>query len=330
MSQEKRRNIFTRTLGWVFKGNYRVKIFFLILSFFLWSLIKLSKPGYIKDYSFPLEFVNLPQNQLLVNQPPNSLKVSLKGDGFILLKYRFTGFKPLSINLEKLPKRKPGRYYWLPAEHRQELTRQLADEVEIINLRPDSLIFEMSRLSEKKVPVKAQIDIDKDLGFKLYQAPAINPDSVLLSGPPELLNPITQVFTQTWEISEKSGESQMEKLKLKLPKGGQIKSNVTAAEVRVSLARITEEVLQTSIAIENVPDSLQVELFPKTVQIRYRVALRDYEKVKPEELSVFVNFQEAANNPERRYLTLQLEEKPEYIEAIFLDPKRVEFIATPK
>lgn len=316
--------------AWLVKGNNRVKFFFFLLSVFLWFLIKLSRPGYLNEFQFPLSFTNLPQNKLLVESPNNYANITLRGDGFILLKYALTSFKAIEVDLSRLGRKNNGDYYWLPPNHIKLFTSRLVDGVQIVSIEPDTLTFNLSALSEKKIPVKPIIKIDPQLGQKLYQSPIVKPDSITVAGPQNQIDQISFVETQEWTIMEQGAKSREKKLKLNWKKGTEIKSEIQEAVVKVDLASITEETQKVPITVENVPDSLRFEIFPKQVEIRYRVALRDYDKVKPEEFAVVVNFQELKKNPEKRFLTVNVDNYPPFIEELILDPKRVEFIVTVK
>jgi hypothetical protein len=330
MAEEKKQNIFSRGLSWVFQGNYRVKIFFLLLSCFLWLLIKLSKPGYVADFDMPLQFSNLPQNKLLVNNPATQAKLTLKGDGFTLLRYTLTSFKPASVNLSQLKATKTSHYYWLPRANASFFKAQLTDETEIVRFRPDSIIFELKPLSSKKVPVTAPIKISPNLGVELYKPALLNPDSILITGPAEALEAIDSLQTETWLLKNETAESLRKKLRLKIPKEDKIKSSHQEVTVSVVLSRITEGVAQVPISLLNVPDAMQIEIYPKKVQVRYRLALRDFEKIDEDDFTVAANLHQLSNNPNQRFLTLTARDLPPYIKSVALDPKRVEFIATSK
>lgn len=330
MQKKDSTNKFQDWWAWLVKGNNRVKFFFFVLSVFLWFLIKLSRPGYINEFQFPLSFTNLPQNKLLVQSPNNFASLTLRGDGFILLKYALTSFKDVEVDLSSLKRKSNGDYYWLPPNNNKLFSSQLADGVQVVSIDPDTLTFNLSPLAEKKIPIKAVIKIDAKLGQKLYQTPQLTPDSIVIAGPQNQIDKISFVETQVWTIKETGTKIREKKLALNWLEANEIRSKIQEVSVKVDLASITEETQKVPITVENVPDSLVLEIFPKQVQIRYRVALRDYDKVKPEEFAVVVNFQELKENPENRFLTVTVDNFPPFIEELILDPKRVEFIVTAK
>lgn len=56
-----------------------------LLSVFLWSLMRLSK-NLLREISMPVAVTNLPTHQVLMPSAPDATKLLVEGNGFILLR----------------------------------------------------------------------------------------------------------------------------------------------------------------------------------------------------------------------------------------------------
>lgn len=150
----------------------------------------------------------------------------------------------------------------------------------------------------------------------------------MVKGPSKTLDGLKYIETKAFTVPAQSGDSLNTTIALKLPELNKVSFSTNKVNAKIQLTRMTEETMEVPIEILNVPDSLSVELFPSTTNLTYRVALRDFHKVRPDDFAVTANFTLLQNNSESRFLNLTVEEFPEIIRQVDLDPKRVEYIIT--
>ena len=313
---------------WALRGSNRAKFIFLLISVFLWLLIKLSKPGYVKTLSFPVEYENLPADQILMNEPPQRIKLRMRANGFTLLKYSLGSFKTLEVDLEPYAERNEAGAFWLPDRNFLGVETQFNEEAQILDISPDTVEFVFSTLETKRVPVALNLQLSENSPMKIYGTPLVNPDSVELVGPPELLREIETVESYPYKIPLSTEDSLKLNLPLKKPAGEQIEMQVQQVKVLVNLSRITEDTLEVPVQIRNKPDSIGLEIFPKKINLTYRVALKDYHRVQTSNFFLTVDYREVAAREEARFMTVQVEDKPAFVQKTELNPKRVEFIIT--
>lgn len=314
---------------WSTLGSNRVKFFFLLLSVFLWFLINLSEEGYVSDLQFPVKYTGWSEDRILLNHPPEYIQVRLQANGFALLKYGWWSFKDLEVDLSGLNRDVQGRYYWLPNRNFRSLESQFKEETRILSISPDTVFFDLVPRQRKLLPVRAQVELPPQSILQVYGDLLIEPDSVWLSGPASSLEDLEFVTTKTWQLGvEEMRDSLARTLPLDLPDDADLSTESERVEVRVRLTRITEESLSVPIQVRQVPDSLQVEVLPAQVEVTYRLALRDLDKVQPENFKVYVDYRDFEANPSARYLSLQVAETPAVVKKVKLQPKRVEYIIT--
>ena len=84
-------------------------LFFVLVSFIFWALIKLSKT-YESNQKFTLKYVNLPSNKLLQNEPLKEMSLELEGTGFKLLTSQFSK-RNLIIDVKSIRNKSKSKSY---------------------------------------------------------------------------------------------------------------------------------------------------------------------------------------------------------------------------
>jgi hypothetical protein len=120
--------------------------FFLFLAFIFWYLNSLSKE--IKDdFKFSASFINVPKGRIISDDPPSKLILEIRGQGYSLLKYKFsTNRNKLLVDLSKvsfkrIPYAKPTRYFVISSGLISSFKRQLGNGFEIISIKPDTIFL---------------------------------------------------------------------------------------------------------------------------------------------------------------------------------------------
>ncbi len=128
--------------------------FFLFISFVLWYLNFLGKENET-GLKYPVKYVNLPEERIIVEERPVSLNFFLKGTGYSILKLKLSGIKtPVLIDISKVSyKRVPGsktlNYYIVTSGLTKSLSVQLRSRCEITSIKPDTLFFTLDKLVTK-------------------------------------------------------------------------------------------------------------------------------------------------------------------------------------
>ncbi len=330
MTTKEPENKWTQLKTFVTEGSNRVKFYFILISVFLWFLSKLSKDGYTAVVEFPVKYVNISADKSFGRIPNDKIKVSINSPGFTILKYKLRSFSSLKIDLSKVEKKlDPRNSYWLTNSDLSLIDNQLDPEVEVRSISPDTVYFDFNKLVKKKVAVRLKLKeaFSKDLG--IYGKPILKPDSVLVSGPESLISKIK--FLETEPIELKGDKPSLKKqLDLVLPNGKGLSFSVEEVDVSLEFSKMTEASMSIPIEIVGLPEKYKLKLFPENVKLTYKVAIRDYEKVRASDFRIYTDCSDIESNSDKRYLTLKSSNYPDFIESIHFDPKRVEFILSAK
>jgi len=311
----------------ILNRNVAVFSFFLLLSGFLWCLNALNK-DLTGRLVFPARYVNLPDNRALVNELPDKLTLTVSGTGYSILKGRLRANKPpLPVDLGRVNHkitRDDSRYefYILTYGLREDFTRNLRGEFEIMTIDPDTISFKMDRVVKKTVPVRAMVDVTTMKQYMVYGEVVCVPDSVEISGPRTMIDTIIEVRTRAEKVSEVMSTVN---LNLNIETIKKISVSHKKIEVTIPVEQFTEAVKEVPVILLNVPDSGIIRLFPDKVKVYCNVAMKDYNAFIASPLEAVTDLKGVdIRVAEKLYITLR--NTPSYATMVRHNPSEVEYI----
>jgi hypothetical protein len=266
----------------VLERDVLIFAFFLALSFIFWYLNGLDNE-IENTIRYPVRYVNPPSDRVLTGDLPPRLEMQVKGPGYSILKLRLSGSRaPVIVDMSRLEYREladsvhSNSLYILTNGLRETFRRQLRADFEIISITPDTLVFSFDRLVTHKVPVIADIEVNTDEDFFVRGAPEIIPDSVLITGPEPVIDTISHIRTKQKRFT---GINQSFSRNIQLESSRLFTVSERKVSVNVSVEQYTEARLELPVRILNLPDSIDIKLFPDIVSVRLQVAVSDYKAV---------------------------------------------------
>ena len=294
---------------------------FLAISTALWFLIKLSE-NYTTQTTFKLQFVEVPTDKW-ISSDDQSVKMSLMIDGFHTLRCKMIR-EPnrfVTIPLDEVPYRfESGNTYSFSSQYvAEKVAERLGINASDITMNDAKIYFSMDALKMKVVPVVLRSDIKTQRQYDLYGIPVLDPSSVTIYGPQEVVDSIKAVKT---ELLAKTNVSQSfsETLPLDLL-DGQIRSNIKEVKANVQVERFTEMDVEVPIHITS---NQRVRFFPETMSVKCLVAIRDYASITPESFTVTIDkHQMEAMQP---LLDVHLASWPPTVQILSTRPDKVEYL----
>lgn len=194
------RKIRLKILRLIKSKKLNVFLLFLSISIIVLLLSKLGKTQ-TKTFEFSLNINNLPKEYICVNKDSLKFNLTLKAQGYKLLKY-YLKLPEIEVDFNNQSKKNDSVYYWDRNNGFSNVNSQFKDGEEIVALRPDSLFFKYDINSVKKLPIVLQTSIGYSDGYDLSEDFNIKPDSVKVVGPKSLLSSIKQLYTDTLIIND--------------------------------------------------------------------------------------------------------------------------------
>jgi hypothetical protein len=294
---------------------------FLVISAAAWFLVKLSE-NYTTQTSFRLQLSEAPADRW-ISSDEQTVKMSLNVDGFHVLRYKMIREpkRVVTVALSDVPYRQEkGDTYSFSSQY---VAEKIADRLKIsasdITMNDGMIYFNMSPLKSKVVPVALRSDIKTQRQFGLYGIPTLDPASVTIYGPDEIIDTVRSIRTELFSRTN-VGESFNASVALDLM-DGKIHSNTTEVNATFEIDKFTEMDVEVPIKVS---DSLKVRFFPETMSVKCLVAMRDYASIVPESFTVSVDGQQLkAMQP---LLDVRLATWPPTVQILSTRPDKVEYL----
>lgn len=279
---------------------------------------------YISIVSYAVDYDELPQNKLLEEKPQETLDLLIKATGFKLLS---ANIAPKKINLKMHPLRKKGynNYYFLPKNQQLDIQKQLASGLKIEEVLQDTIYLKIGTLATKKLPVKNTINMQFEAGYNLSEKLQIEPNFIQVSGSQSALKSLKEIEIVSIPLENINADFTKE-VDLKLPKNSE---NIRFSNKKVKLIgkvdKFTEGTFDLPFTVENLPASVEINTFPKTVKVTYKVGLKNFNKVTANSFIIVCDFKQAQEN-KLNYLLPKIKSKPKLVSSVKIEPNKIEYL----
>lgn len=306
-------------------------LFFVALAAVMWLLRALSDE-YIAEIDYPVKYINLPPNRILSQPPLEKLSLQVQSDGYTILKSRFMPKRPLPYNVNTFAlyslTEDSTSVYTLTRYQRDRLSTELNrinKNIRILDIDPDTLIFNFSRVRRRRVPVVPRLEKTPDLFARQHMLngkPYTIPDSIEVTGPSYIVDTLQAIYTEPLKLRNLSDTVER---KVLLKKVNRTTFPIKKIHTVIPVDEFTESEYSIPIITENVPDSLTLKTFPRTVHVRFLVTLYNYQHVNEQMFHARVNYNSIDSLLTPR-LRVELDSLPDFIQNVSINPRNVEFL----
>lgn len=271
----------------------------------LWLMTKLNKE-YTTTFSYPVVYRNLPKNKINVSNTPKKLTFEVQANGFVLIgKLISTSFQPIRIDINDYIKKtniktKEGKIQINTNIIKEKINNQIGNNVKITQILPEIIDFNFVSSIPKKVAVIADIKYSIKKQHIQTKPLMISPDSIEINGPKNIMDTITKVYTKNILLGEIYDNKEIE---LELVHIENIIFDKEDVKVSINIEQSTEVKKKFDIKIKNLPDSLNMKLFPNTVEVTYETGLSMYKSNIDTNFIFYVDFNDTQNNNKLPILT---------------------------
>ena len=294
-------------------------LIFLVISTAAWFLVKLSE-DYVTQTTFRLQMEEVPADKW-VSSDEQSVKMSLNIDGFHTLRYKMIRDRFVSIPLNEVSYRlENGNTYSFSSQYvAEKVAEKLGINASDITMNDAKIYFTMDALKSKVVPIALQSNVTTARQYDIYGIPMLDPSSVTIYGPQEVIDTIRMVRTEPLIMNNVS-----QPFDVTVPLDlldGKLRSNVKDVKAEVQVEKYTEMDIEVPI---QATDSLKMRFFPETMSVKCLVAMRDYASITPESFKVAVDKQQLkAMQP---LLDVSLASWPPTVRILSTRPDKVEYL----
>lgn len=303
--------------------NWIILVFSLLLAFFMWSMMKLSRKysSYIK---YQLEVVSNIDGRKNKARSLDVLVIGAKSTGFNILQNRKENGNLLQLEVIDSkyfhPYTEDDIFYLLPDDIRQQVQDALGKDFVVESFATDTLLFRFPVQSNRKVPVKENFLITYKGQYMPYSPMTLRPDSVLVYGDEDVISRITDVQIIPVKIANASGTlsgvAQLKKIE-------GVRFSADEVFYTQDVGRYLERTVKVSVTIADAPSYANVAIVPQQVELRYREPFGSTAKVNLQDFKVEVSYDDILR---KDVLKPQIIKMPQGILSIKMEPVFVECV----
>jgi hypothetical protein len=325
-SLEKRFKLF---IDFLKSNNQKILIFifFVFLSSIFWLIRSLGEQ-YEATVNYPVRYTDYPEGKQLVGEVPEELTLRVNASGFNILKSKLNlNLVPLKFDVASFSLNSKGRdTFFVVTQSVKDILSNELKEVTIIDIYPDTLYFRFTEIGVRKVEVRPVLNMnDKffDVQYMQNGDIIVDPDSIIVSGPANLLDSVS--FVNTTPVSL-VGLNDTAKFTADLEKISNLTFSQNRVEVIIPVDRFTEVEELMPVTSVHVPPGEQLVPIPGQVRVIYKVSLSNYNKVaNSKSFLLFIDYNDIINTG-RTTVPVFLSDTPSFINDIRLNPAVIEFL----
>lgn len=297
-------------------GKNALVLLFIILSVVIWVFTKLSNT-YQSSVQIPIEIRSLPDSLSL--QSVADVKLELGGSGLDLLRVHlfqdsivlpFSSFiyedKQLSLS---------------PLFQEGTIRLQFPENIRLLqwNLQPNPL--KVNPLKTKKIPLRWDVQLSFDPGYRLFDPLQITPDSIWVSGDAALLEGIDYWKIPTIQKEISSGAFSF-KTTINPPEG--ITFSTSTINISGDALRYVEQSMNIDIYPLGLPRTNRIRLYPNQTRLVYQIPIEDAATFQENQVRVVADY--GKRSVETLQLPLSIQTPPERFIPIRMEPEVVQYL----
>ena len=305
-------------------------IFFVVISAAFWFVRSLGEV-YEEEVTYPIRYINIPDNKILSGQVPDRLQLKVRASGFSILRSKLNlNLVPLKFNVSSFSLNSMGTdTFYVVTETVKDLLSAELDQVTILDISPDTLFFRFTDMVVKKLAVLPSLDLHDKFYQKQYMqngSIVISPDSIIVSGPGNIIRRLNHVTTEPLRFTNLSDTV---KTQCNLKPIDMVTFSQQVVQVTIPVDRFTEVDENVAVVPVNVPDSLNMIAIPGRVTITYNICLSNYNRLAKNPPVPNIDYNMLLERQVTR-LTVFLTDTPKVISNVRFNPKETEFLITRK
>jgi len=291
----------------------------LIISFAAWTLIAVSN-----KYNFTLtagiEYVNIPEKRAFHPLQSDTVNIQVKMSGWNVLLHKL---RPDTVDIQVDLSSLNSRNYIVFGNQIGFINRQFPSDKQVIRVSPDTLYFDFSKQTQRKVPVRVPLNIAFKKQYGIIGDTKTTPQYITITGPLEDVSTIEYLETDT-VVGVQTHTDVRTVANINKRQRTNISIYPTFAEVTIPVGELTEKIIEVPLKIENGKRYSSVRTIPSKVTITTIVSLKDYAKWTARDFEAVVDMD---NWEEHKVpnLPVLITKMPDFVQIVKIEPQNVDF-----
>lgn len=265
-------------------NHYKVKVLSLLSALFLWFYV-VTDNIYEYPLQVPIEISAYPENKVLLKPLPEKARVLFRGTGKAFLSQSFR------VNRLDLDLSGAGDVSTVPLSIEMIHGIRPSEVFRPVRIiEPDSITVYLDARKVRRVPVNPQFTIGPADGYTQVGEIVLEPDSVRLSGPAQVVDTIAALQTIEKQFS---GETKPIEGKVDLipPASPMVQVSELSTEYAVDIQRIHEITIdEITVQVVNAPSSVKVTVVPSTLSLKLRGGVDLLMQLSAEDIQAAIDY----------------------------------------
>lgn len=300
--------------------QFFVFLFFLFLSAVIWLIMTLNET-YEKELVVPVRITNIPKNVVLTSASIDTIHVTVRDKGWLLLSYLYGERRPaLNINYKNYDRGNGGGIV-SGSELKRIAEQKLEMSTKITTIKPEELEFFYNNGERKRVPVywtgrviPEQLYYISDVKF--------SPDSVDVYASHEKMDSIRMVYTEPLNYV---GFRDTLTITCKMAHPSDVKIVPEHIKIAFHTDVLTEESIGVPIKCLNLPKGKVLRTFPAKVNVNFVAGVNLIKSLQAEDFIVVADYLEIEQKPSEK-CNIYLRKVPQGISRAILSTKQVDYL----
>ena len=298
--------------------EFLVFLFFLIISGLFWVSLTIKEPME-KEISIPFIITNLPKNVVITDTGSDTLRVTVRDDGYNIAKLFYSEIKPITADFTKYAK-SDGRILLSNTEVMKMVKQRISSSTQVVSVKPDRIEAYFNNGDHIKVPVEIYGKVAAADNYFLAKT-TITPDSVKISSTSEILKGSSSVKTEYVNLDDIKSSAKAT-VRLQRISGVKFEPNVVTVEASADL--ITERTVDVPISTAGVPEGKMILTFPKQVAVTFVTRSNLADQITGDDFVIEVRYDEIDST--RKMLPLHLVKVPQFVKNEKMAVRQVDFL----
>lgn len=301
--------------------QFMVFLFFFVLSGIFWLILTLNE-SYERELKVPVHLSGIPKNVVLTSAEVDTVRVTLRDKGWMLLSYLY-GKRAPSLTLPfKSYDRGNGGGIISSSDIKRIVKAQTELSTTVVSVKPDRLEFFYNNGERKRVPVRwAGRVIPEQLYF--ISSVSCKPDSVDVYSSREKLDSIQMVYSEPLNYVGFRDT-------LTVSCAVATQSDMKVVPNRVTFEFCTDVLTEASldgvpITCINLPEGKMLRTFPAKVKVHFVTGVSQLRQLLPEDFTVIADYREIMQSASDK-CNLYLRTVPEGVSRATLANKQVDYL----
>ncbi len=290
-----------------------------LISFIAWLLIALSNK-YIFTVKAGIEFVNMPEKRAFHSLQSDTVNVKIKMSGWnVLLSRLYPDTANIKVDLSSLKTRN----FIVFSNQIGFINKQFPSDKQVVNVSPDTLYFDFSKQTQRKVPIKVPTGISFKKQYDIIGETKTNPTYITVTGPLEDVANIEYLETDSI-IGNNVNTDIRTVVSINKKQRTNITIYPTFTEVVIPVGEVTEKIIEVPIKIENGYKYSSVRLIPSKIVLTAMISLKDYSKYSARDFEAVVDLSDWEGIGVKS-LPVIITKVPDFVKIIKIEPQNVDF-----